>query len=361
MGLLTERDAAGDAYEEVTIPLAPVETVGPSAVVGGAAVGGAAVGGAETRGPGNGPATDDDGPAEDGPAEGGPAKNGAARDSALIDNVPKEGAVDGDAATDAVANNRAANNRADNDGADNDGAAKETAAKEGAAKDLAIKDGAARPELTPGGGVMLRRRSALPTRRSVLYLHCERDPFVPEDVVTWYTERGFHFYVVDLRPEEALDKPARHRARPGQSERLARIDAACRHLREAEGIDMIVVSAHGAGALTAALWCDARRDAKLADALILSQPAFGRRLRRGLDIACPVLVLSPAEGGRRLAVGRGKSAAAVRLGPHVTWLRLEDGLDGQTPEARAGRRQFFDEMGRWLGAYMYGSLRDQLL
>ena len=270
MGLLTERDAAGDGYEEVTIPLAPVEA------------------------------------AEDGAAE--------------------------------------------------DGAANAFAAGDGVAA-----DDAARRELTPGGGVILRRRSALPTRRSVLYLHCERDPFVPEDLVTWYTERGFHFYVADLRPEEALDKPARHRARPGQGERLARIDAACRHLREAGGTDMILVSAHAAGALTAALWCHARRDAKLADALILSRPAFGRRLRHGLDIACPVLVLSPAEGQRRKGVSRGKTAAEVRLGPHVTWLRLEGGLDGQTPDARGGRQRFFDETGRWLGAYMYGPVRDQLL
>jgi len=287
MGLLTERDAAGDGYEAVTIPLPPVG----DAVTDGAA-------------------------ADDAPAE------GAAGHSFV--------AADDDSGTDDVPDDRTA------------------------------EDGAARRELTPGGGVMLRRRSALPTRRSVLYVHCERDPFVPEDLVNWYTERGFHFYVIDLRPEEALDRPARHRARPGLGERLARIDAACRHLREAEGIDMIVVGAHAAGALTAALWCDAHRDAKLADALILSRPAFGRRLRRGLDIACPVLVLSPAEGRGR-AAGRSKGSAPVRLGPHVTWLRLEDGLDGQTPGARAGRRQFFDEMGRWLGAYMYGSIRDQLL
>ena len=316
MGLLAERDAAGDGYEEVTIPLAPVEAVGPNPN---------AAAGAQTRGPGGGAAADDDGCAEAGPMDDATAKDAAAKDAAA-----------------------------------EDGAARRAADKESADKGDATRDAAARRELTPGGGVMLRRCSALPTRRSVLYLHCERDPFVPEDIVTWYTERGFHFYVVDLRPDEALDKPARHRARPGQGERLARIDAACRHLREAEGIAMIVVSAHAAGALTAALWCDARRDAKLADALILSRPAFGRRLRRGLDISCPVLVLSPAQGGRRRAVSRSKGAA-IRLGPHVTWLRLEDGLDGQTPDARAGRRQIFDEMGRWLGAYMYGSIRDQLL
>jgi hypothetical protein len=306
MGLLTERDAAGDGYEEVTIPLAPVEAAEDSA------------------------AAEDDAPGEEGRAEGSAAKECSPKDRAAEDSAVDDAAVD-DAAADRAARD--------------DGAA---------------TDGADQRDLAPGG-VILRRRSALPTRRSVLYLHCERDPFVPEDLVAWYTERGFHFYVVDLRPEEALDKPARHRARPGQGERLARIDAACRHLRDAEGIDMIVVSAHAAGALTAALWCDARRDTKLADALILSRPAFGRRLRRGLDIACPVLVLSPAEGQRRRAARRGKSDETVRLGPHVTWLRLEGGLDGQTPDERAGRRQFFDEMGRWLGAYMYGSVRDQLL
>lgn len=222
-----------------------------------------------------------------------------------------------------------------------------------------------------GGGVILRRRSALPTRRSVLYLHCDRDTFVPEDLVSWYTERGFHFYVADLRPQDRLERPGRQRGQgPGRGECFAGLDAACRHLRDTEGIDMIIVSAHGADALTAALWCDARRDAGLADALILSSPVFGRRLRRGLDIACPVLMLSPAgdpeaQGGPtgRLAdrLRRKNDPAAVRLGPHVTWLRLEEGLEGNVPAASADRRQFFDELGRWLGAYMYGKVRDQLL
>ena len=221
-----------------------------------------------------------------------------------------------------------------------------------------------------GGGVILRRRSAQPTRRSVLYLHCDRDTFVPEDLVSWYTERGFHFYVADLRPQDQLDRPVRQRGQPGRGECFAGLDAACRHLRGAEGIDMIIVSAHSADALTAALWCDARRDAGLADALILSSPAFGRRLRRGLDIACPVLVMSPAGGpespdgpaGRLTTrLRRRTDAAAVRLGPHVTWLRLEEGLDRPPRGPGDDRRRFFDELGRWLGAYMYGQVRDQLL
>lgn len=222
-----------------------------------------------------------------------------------------------------------------------------------------------------GGGAILRRRSALPTRRSVLHLHCGRDTFVPEDLVSWYTERGFHFYVADLRPQDRLERRRRQGGQgPGRDECFAGLDAACRHLRDTEGIDMIIVSAYSADALTAALWCDARRDAGPADALILSSPAFGRRLRRGLDIACPVLVMSPAgdpenQGGPagRLAtrLRRSSEAATVRLGPHVTWLRLEDGLEGHAPGPGADRRRFFDELGRWLGAYMYGKVRDQLL
>jgi hypothetical protein len=225
-------------------------------------------------------------------------------------------------------------------------------------------------EAVGSGAAMLHRRSALPSRRSVLYLHCQPDTFVPEDLASWFTERGFHFWVADLRPPDGERGRAR-RGRRGRAGRFAALDAAFRYLREAEGMDMIIMTADAAGAVTAAEWCDARRDAACADALILSGPALGRRLRRGLDIACPVLVLSPAErdaGGR---APRSRQDAAIKLGPHVTWLRLRSGLGGHSPgepgseeaaqAADADRRQFFDEMGRWLGAYMYGHVRDQLL
>ena len=98
-------------------------------------------------------------------------------------------------------------------------------------------------EATENGGAMLRRRSALPSRRSVLYLHCRPDTFVPEDLVGWYTERGFHFYVADLRPQEG------QRADRSSAGRLARLDAASRCLREAEGHDMIILIADSADAM----------------------------------------------------------------------------------------------------------------
>jgi hypothetical protein len=217
---------------------------------------------------------------------------------------------------------------------------------------------------------MFRRRSARPSRRAVLYLHYLNDSFVPGDLASWYTERGFHFYVADLRPQGQLDGSAGGRL---QGKRLkacfAGLDSACRYLRKTDGIDALIVCAHGAGALAAALWCNARREARPADALVLSSPAFGRRLRRGLDIACPVLVISAAgePGADQGAAGgafRGRRSRSrrgtIRLGPHVTWLRLDDPLPGESSAAEY-RRHFFDEMGRWLGAYMYGQVRDQLL
>jgi hypothetical protein len=244
------------------------------------------------------------------------------------------------------------------------------------------------------GGVMLRRRSARPSRRAVLYVHGQPDTFVPEDLVAWYTERGFHFFVIDLRPPDGLDKPdkpGRRRGRRGGSEALGRLDAAGRALRDVEGIDMVMVTAQGADAATAALWCAQRHQAGQADALVLSSPVFGREPRGGLDIACPVLVLSsgrePEGGPDRLALlRRRKRGTAVRLGPHVTWLRIDDApdpagaatvaqaavkADGTDPatggeadldgDSAGDRRRFFDELGRWLGAYMYGRVRDQLL
>jgi alpha-beta hydrolase superfamily lysophospholipase len=227
-------------------------------------------------------------------------------------------------------------------------------------------------------GAMFRRTSTRPSRRAVLYLHCQSDPFVPEDLASWYTERGFHFYVADLRPADQQDRqdrqdrqaaPKRQRGKELQA-CFAGLDSACAYLREADGIDALIVSAHAAGAGAAALWCDARGDSNPADALILSNPVFGRRKHRPLAITCPVLVLSasgdpdsgPAKGARsRAGLRHRASPDNILLGTHVTCLRLDDSLLADTEPTAADRRRFFDEVGRWLGAYMYGQVRDQLL
>lgn len=245
---------------------------------------------------------------------------------------------------------------------------------------------------------LLRRRSVLPSRRAVLFPQAQSDSFVPEDLASWFTARGFHFYVADLRPAEFRHvaagpghRASSHRAsaRRGSTRRagmhrggwhqsskdlqasFAGLDAASSYLREADGIDSLIVSGHGAGASTAALWCDARRDRKPAEALILTDPDFGRGGGRPLDIPCPVLIVSgTGEDEDSAAQERRMQAVPVfGLGAHVTFLRLAgapDSLDAAGPAGPpaahdASRRLFFDEMGRWLGAYMYGQVRDQLL
>jgi hypothetical protein len=105
--------------------------------------------------------------------------------------------------------------------------------------------------------------------------------------------------------------------------------------------------------VAAALWADSQPSR--ADALILSAPAWPKGGVR-LAIACPVLVIghegSPAatRPWPRRAHGRG---VPPQLGSHVTWLTLAG--------AGGDQRRLLEELGRWLGAYMYGSLRDQLL
>jgi hypothetical protein len=280
------------------------------------------------------------------------------------------------------------------------------------------------------GTAVLRRRSARPSSRAVVYVLCAGDDFVTDDVVTWYTGRGFHFYAADLREV----------GRPGRSPADAKVaaedlgecfrclDAAAAHLRDNDDIAHLVVCGHGSGALIAALWCHARRGSRPADALILARPDLGgragwrppvralrprrklpggdpaarrtpliagarRRVRQGLDIACPVLVMCPAAGwevpggaggllGAPALVG---GRATIRLGEHVTWLKMAGGLPGEPPPGRPPyaaplpakplpavppasrvpprpqRRRFFDELGRWLGAYLSGEIRDQLL
>jgi alpha-beta hydrolase superfamily lysophospholipase len=221
------------------------------------------------------------------------------------------------------------------------------------------------PELAAGqlGSAVFLRRSARPSRRAVLHLHDLTDSFAPADLARWYNERGFHFYVTDLEVREPLEAAARRRPARSASDCFAALDSACAHMRRAGGIDAIILSAEEDAAPAAALWCDVRRSANPVDALILSNPRFGREPRRRLDIACPVLVISGSDGApaisRKDRLGR-RGRDSIRLGQHVTWLHLDDETEAQADQA-AGRRRLFDEMGRWLGAYMYGQVRDQLL
>jgi|SRR5215472_413310 len=250
------------------------------------------------------------------------------------------------------------------------------------------------------GASVLRRRSARPSRRAAVYVHCVGDPLVAPDVADWYTNRGFHFYAADLREVGAHGRGGNEAKAAAEDlgECFACLDATVAHLREADAIDTVVVCAHGTGALVAALWCHARRGSRPVDALVLASPNLGRRapwpsraraardgaadrraaplvararrrLLRGLDIPCPVLVMSPARGwdvpggpgGPLMRRVFAPGHATMRLGEHVTWLKLEGGPAGPQLPDGPERRRLFDELSRWLGAYLSAQIRDQLL
>jgi len=239
---------------------------------------------------------------------------------------------------------------------------------------------------------MVRLNSPQATRRAVLHVQAAGDPPVPPDLATWFTDRGFQFYVAGVRlPLTTLsDRHAERDLRPV----FADLDAAAACLRGPDGMVSVVVTAHGRAAFAAALWSSSReasdgqhdRDAgpasdehpgrdggqaseprpARADALILSAPLWPPRVSLHLDIACPVLVVvgrGDSAGGQRARPPRqarlrparpGRAGAcATHLGSHVTWLALGD--------SGADRRPFLTELGRWLGAYMYGRGRDRLL
>ena len=91
-----------------------------------------------------------------------------------------------------------------------------------------------------------------------------------------------------------------------------------------------------------------------------------------LNISCPVLVVTglvlgdgghaPGEAISRWPLrSHHQAPAAAQLGSHVTWLHLPPAGERTWQAEGAGRQLFFDELGRWLGAYMYGPVRDQLL
>jgi hypothetical protein len=229
---------------------------------------------------------------------------------------------------------------------------------------------------------LIRRTSAQPSRRAVLHVQAPGDPAVPDDLASWFTERAFHFYAASLHLPPSARLSTRAAGRAWQPA-FADLDAACTRLRRADGMATVIVTAQGRAAVAAALWSDSRGASHVvppsrskgtagmtgdtgcpsrADALILAAPAWpapawpARSLH--LNIACPVLVVAdsgvqPARSRAWPRWPRRTVAPALPLGSHVTWLALA--------EAGADRRLFLDELGRWLGAYMYGSLPDQLL
>jgi len=245
-----------------------------------------------------------------------------------------------------------------------------------------------------------RRPTVVASRRAVLHLvggrespaagspTLDSDPL--ENLAPWFSARAFNYY------RALVQMPVRTRRSMWGSRRkfldiqtaMADLDTACAHLRSADGMHYIIVIAEGDCAVAAAQWAAVRSAGQsAADALILWAPALPKRPDWALDITCPVLVVAGADSDLRkgqrpswLRKQHRVDMAAVQLGRRVTLLRLPDPFSGSVRASRGSDAQgsaaqgsdaqaepaasgadFFTELGRWLGAYMYGQWRDQLL
>ncbi|MBO0836302.1 MAG: hypothetical protein J2P28_12470, partial [Actinobacteria bacterium] len=105
---------------------------------------------------------------------------------------------------------------------------------------------------------LFRLRSSQPSRRAVLHLQATGDPAVPAELAGWFTERACHFYLAGLRQSAPLWRL--RRSGRAAERTFAELDEVHAYLREAEGINHVIVSAQGPAAVAAALWCDRRRE-----------------------------------------------------------------------------------------------------
>ncbi|MGE5289864.1 MAG: hypothetical protein ACM3ML_22285 [Micromonosporaceae bacterium] len=62
----------------------------------------------------------------------------------------------------------------------------------------------------------------------------------------------------------------------------------------------------------------------------------------------------------RLAPRPGQHVTYLRI-DHVTYLRIDGGIHDLMLSAGPIRKRVYDELGRWLGAYLSGQVRDRLL
>ena len=123
----------------------------------------------------------------------------------------------------------------------------------------------------PVVATLVRRPSATPTTRAVLYVHGFADYFFQTSYAEWWTERGYDFYALDLRKYGRSIRP--HQTPNYVSDLhdyFPELDAAWEEVRAEH--PHIVVSGHSTGGLTVSLWSRARHPD--AAGLVLNAPWF---------------------------------------------------------------------------------------
>jgi alpha-beta hydrolase superfamily lysophospholipase len=122
---------------------------------------------------------------------------------------------------------------------------------------------------------LVRRKAAAPTTRAVLYVHGYNDYFFQDHVASFYVEKGYDFYALDLRkygrsllPHQTANYVTRI------SGYFPELDEAARIIRDEEDHNHLLINAHSTGGLITALWAHRVRDAGIVDGMFLNSPFF---------------------------------------------------------------------------------------
>ncbi|MEV0895750.1 alpha/beta hydrolase [Actinoplanes sp. NPDC049802] len=149
----------------------------------------------------------------------------------------------------------------------------------------------------PVVATLVRRRAESPTRRAVLHVHGFVDYFFQTHLADFFVERGWDFYALDLRKygRSLLPHQTPNFAR-SMTDYFPELDEAARIIREQDGHDQLLVSAHSTGGLITSLWAHCRRQRGTIDGLFLNSPFF--------DFNLPWLVRRPLMSAVLAVTGR---------------------------------------------------------
>lgn len=127
----------------------------------------------------------------------------------------------------------------------------------------------------PVVATLVRRRSATPSRRAVLYVHGYVDYFFQTHLADFFIERGWDFYAIDLRK---YGRSLRDHQTPNFCRSLTdyfpELDEAAQIIREQDGHDQMLVAGHSTGGLIISLWAHTRGGRGIVDGLFLNSPFF---------------------------------------------------------------------------------------
>ncbi len=107
---------------------------------------------------------------------------------------------------------------------------------------------------------LVSRKATDTTTRAVLHLHGYADYFFQTPAADYWTGRGYDFYALDLRKYgRSLLEHQTPNFVTDLSHYFEEIDAAVRRIRDRDGHDHVIVTAHSTGGLIAALWAHTRQ------------------------------------------------------------------------------------------------------